>query len=62
MQQETSITYSCYARGNELLAGAFIWLDLTPKGRNENGTMGWVKLHDEYDPGPAAARDYCKSA
>jgi predicted dithiol-disulfide oxidoreductase (DUF899 family) len=59
-------TYSTYARGGELLLGAFNWLDLTPKGRNETGTMSWVRLHDEYEqpgreasacghPAPAAA-------
>ena len=42
-------TYSTYTRGLELLAGAFNWLDLTPKGRNEvGGIMSWVHLHDEY--------------
>ena len=42
-------TYSTYHRGTEQLMGAFNWLDLTPKGRNEtNGAMSWVKLHDEY--------------
>lgn len=42
-------TYSTYHRGTELLMGAFNWLDLTPKGRNEaDGTMSWVKLHDKY--------------
>jgi predicted dithiol-disulfide oxidoreductase (DUF899 family) len=42
-------TYSTYARGLELLDGAFNWLDLTPKGRNEiDGIMRWVRLHDEY--------------
>ena len=42
-------TYSTYHRGTELLMGAFNWLDLAPRGRNENGdTMSWVKLHDEY--------------
>ncbi|RYE64473.1 MAG: DUF899 domain-containing protein [Oxalobacteraceae bacterium] len=42
-------TYSTYHRGTELLMGAFNWLDLTPKGRNETGgTMSWVKLHDQY--------------
>ncbi|MCZ0964487.1 DUF899 domain-containing protein [Paracoccus benzoatiresistens] len=41
-------TYSTYHRGNELQIGAFNWLDLTPKGRNETGTMSWVRLHDEY--------------
>jgi predicted dithiol-disulfide oxidoreductase (DUF899 family) len=33
-------SYSTYHRGTELLMGAFNWLDLTPKGRNETaGTM-----------------------
>ena len=42
-------TYSTYHRGAELLMGAFNWLDLVPKGRNEDaGTMSWVRLHDEY--------------
>lgn len=41
-------TYSTYHRGTELLMGAFNWLDLAPKGRNEHGTMSWVRLHDEY--------------
>jgi predicted dithiol-disulfide oxidoreductase (DUF899 family) len=45
-------TYSTYHRGDELLMGAFNWLDLAPKGRNEiDGTMSWVKLHDEYETG-----------
>lgn len=44
-------TYSTYFRGDEPMIGAFSWLDLTPKGRNEEGTMSWVKLHDEYDAG-----------
>ena len=42
-------SYSTYHRGTELLMGAFNWLDLTPKGRNETGgTMSWVRLHDQY--------------
>ena len=42
-------TYSTFHRGTELLMGAFNWLDLTPKGRNETGgTMSWVRLRDEY--------------
>ncbi len=41
--------YSTFHRGNELLMGAFNWLDLAPKGRNESaGTMSWLRLHDEY--------------
>lgn len=46
-------TYSTYARGAELLSGAFNWLDLVPKGRNEARIMDWVRLHDEYDAVPA---------
>jgi predicted dithiol-disulfide oxidoreductase (DUF899 family) len=42
-------TYSTYHRGDELLIGAFMWLDLVPKGRSEDeGVMSWVRLHDEY--------------
>ena len=42
-------SYSTYHRGAELMIGAFNWLDLAPKGRNETGgTMSWVKLHDQY--------------
>lgn len=41
-------TYSTYARGDEHALGAFAWLDMTPKGRNETSTMSWVRLHDEY--------------
>jgi predicted dithiol-disulfide oxidoreductase (DUF899 family) len=44
-------TYSAYTRGCELLVGAFNWLDLVPKGRNETGIMSWVRLHDEYGTG-----------
>ncbi|SMF48224.1 Predicted dithiol-disulfide oxidoreductase, DUF899 family [Tistlia consotensis] len=42
-------SYSTYARGGDLLIGAFNWLDLVPKGRNEATTMSWVRLHDEYE-------------
>ncbi len=44
-------TYSCYARGLDMLNGAYHYLDLTPKGRDEDGlrfTMEWVRLHDSY--------------
>jgi predicted dithiol-disulfide oxidoreductase (DUF899 family) len=47
-------TYSSYARGNEEVVGAFIYLDITPKGRNETEIMDWLRRHDEYD-GPANA-------
>jgi predicted dithiol-disulfide oxidoreductase (DUF899 family) len=48
-------TYSAYARGAELLSGAFNWLDLAPKGRNERTIMDWVRLHDEYGAQPTVA-------
>ena len=54
-------TYSSYARGDELLLGAFNWLDLTPKGRNETGIMSWVRLHDEYDQRSGDADACCHS-
>jgi predicted dithiol-disulfide oxidoreductase (DUF899 family) len=46
-------TYSSYARGNEEMAGAFVYFDMTPKGRNEKEIMDWVKRHDEYDAATA---------
>ncbi len=53
-------TYSTFARGDELPLGAFMWLDLTPKGRNETGgTMSWVKLHDEYERTDARDESCC---
>lgn len=41
-------TYSTYERGLDLLIGAYNFLDLTPKGRNEASGMDWMKLHDQY--------------
>ena len=52
-------TYSSYARGNEEVIGAFIYLDMTPKGRNEKEIMDWVKRHDEYDQQPGKAASCC---
>jgi len=43
-------TYSCYSRGNEIFNIHYHYLDLTPKGRDENGCGPfWVQRHDEYD-------------
>lgn len=42
-------TYSNYARGGEELIGTLMILDFAPKGRNEEGTMSFVKRHDEYE-------------
>ena len=43
-------TYSTYARGLDILVGAYNFLDLVPKGRDEDpeATMSWVRHHDRY--------------
>jgi predicted dithiol-disulfide oxidoreductase (DUF899 family)/DNA gyrase inhibitor GyrI len=44
-------TYSSYARGLDILVGTYNFLDLAPKGRDEEGlsfTMAWVRHHDRY--------------
>lgn len=45
-------TYSTYSRGVDMMNGAYHYLDLTPKGRDEadQGTnpQVWVRRHDEY--------------
>lgn len=50
-------TYSAYGRGVEVMMGTYNLLDLTPKGRDEDGlsyAMEWVRHHDRYGPAPAA--------
>jgi predicted dithiol-disulfide oxidoreductase (DUF899 family) len=45
-------TYSCYARGLDMLNGAYHHLDITPKGRDEadlSYPQAWVRHHDRYD-------------
>jgi len=45
-------TYSAYARGLDILIGAYNLLDLAPKGRDEAElpwTMAWLRHHDKYD-------------
>ena len=42
-------TYSSYARGPEELITTLMILDRAPLGRNENGTMNFIRRHDEYD-------------
>ena len=47
-------TYSSYGRGLDILIGAYNWLDLTAKGRDEQGLahgMAWVRHHDKYGEG-----------
>jgi predicted dithiol-disulfide oxidoreductase (DUF899 family) len=44
-------TYSTYARGLDVLNGAYHLLDTTSKGRDEDAlpfSMGWVRRHDKY--------------
>src|SRR2546427_6488044 len=52
-------TYSAYARGLDLLVGAYNYLDLAPKGRDEGAlafTMAWVRHHDRYGDGASPER------
>lgn len=47
-------TYSTYARGLDILLPTYNLLDMTAKGRDEDGlphTMAWVRHHDRYDDG-----------
>jgi predicted dithiol-disulfide oxidoreductase (DUF899 family) len=50
-------TYSTYARGLDILLTAYNFLDMTPKGRDEEGmkphAMAWVRHHDRYSNSPA---------
>lgn len=45
-------TYSVYSRGLEHLMNIYNFLDLVPKGRDEDGLeypMEWVRYHDRYE-------------
>ena len=45
-------TYSAYARGIDILNNTYNYLDLVPKGRDEDVydfPMEWVRRHDEYN-------------
>lgn len=43
-------TYSCYARGIDMVNGTYQFLDLVPKGRDEDpeSPQLWVRYHDRY--------------
>ena len=42
-------TYSTYSRGLDILNGAYNYIDLSPKGRDEGeGIMNWLRRHDQY--------------
>ena len=48
-------TYSTYGRGVEVMMHTYRLLDLTAKGRDEDGldfTMAWVRHHDRYESAP----------
>lgn len=48
-------TYSAFGRGAEEVLTTYMYLDLTPKGRNETGPQrnltDWVRPHDRYGAG-----------
>ena len=51
-------TYSSYARGLDILVGTYNFLDMAPKGRDEDAlpwSMAWVRRHDEYQVTPPKA-------
>lgn len=62
--------YSTYARGVDLLAGTYNYLDLTPLGRQEDWEeppgrsdgpfMAWLRRHDDYDD--VVSSDSCCSS
>jgi predicted dithiol-disulfide oxidoreductase (DUF899 family) len=53
-------TYSAYARGTEITMNTYNYLDLSPKGRDEDAlrfTMSWLRHHDRYESGQLADAD-----
>jgi predicted dithiol-disulfide oxidoreductase (DUF899 family) len=53
-------TYSSYGRGLDMMIGAYNWLDIASKGRDEDElpfTMAWVRHHDRYEDGILADAD-----
>ena len=52
------LTYSSYARGTDMVAGIYHWLDFTargrqedweqPPGRSDSPLMAWLRHHDKY--------------
>ena len=50
-RDEVFHTYSCHGRGIDMVNGAYQFLDLAPKGRDEGDlkfTMQWLRRHDQY--------------
>ena len=55
--------YSTYARGLDILLGTYNYLDLVPKGRDEDGMerpMAWLRHHDRYDNIPKVPQCGCR--
>ena len=62
-------TYSSYGRGVELPMGVYTYLDMTPRGRHEEGLpypMAWRRHHDKYEDdyysGPATSQKAVSAA
>lgn len=56
-------TYSTYARGLDVCVGVYNFLDLAPKGRDEEGfknPMDWVRHHDRYEDRASTAACGCE--
>jgi len=50
-------TYSTYGRGLDILLGVYNFLDMAPKGRDEDALpfpMAWIRHHDRYPQDVAA--------
>jgi predicted dithiol-disulfide oxidoreductase (DUF899 family) len=50
-QGEVFHTYSCFSRGLDMLNGAYHYMDLAPKGRDEaelQFSMAWLHRRDQY--------------
>ena len=48
-------SYSTFARGLDMLNGAYHIIDLTPMGRDEEFPMDWLRHHDAYEKSDQAA-------
>ena len=48
-QGEVFHTYSTYSRGVDMLNGAYNYIDLSPRGRDEEAGMSWLRRHDQYE-------------
>ena len=57
-------TYSTYGRGLDMMLNAYNFIDLTPKGRDEDSLpypMAWVRHHDKYED-PSALTEKSKAS